>query len=71
METRVKRSGADCGEIWVDGDLVFGAIAAAGAAFAWIVYQHLSGERRRKKRKRSSIQNSWSLNVLLGTKTNS
>ena len=45
----MKRSG-DCGDIWVDGDLVFGAIAAAGAAFAWLLYQELTMMRRRRRR---------------------
>ena len=45
---------SDC-EVWIDGDLVFGAFAAAGAAFAFILYQEITmAGRRRKRRKRSS-----------------
>ena len=44
---------SDC-EVWIDGDLVFGAFAAAGAAFAFILYQEITMAGRRKKRKRSS-----------------
>ena len=41
---------SDC-EVWIDGDLVFGAFAAAGAAFAFILYQEITmaGRRRRKR----------------------
>ena len=48
---------SSCGDIWVDGDLIFGAIAAAGAIMAYILYTTvtmgmgpLMGLRRRKKR---------------------
>ena len=45
---------SDC-EVWIDGDLVFGAFAAAGAAFAFILYQEITmAGRRRRRRKRSS-----------------
>ena len=39
---------SDC-EVWIDGDLVFGAFAAAGAAFAFILYQAITMMRRRKR----------------------
>lgn len=47
----VKRSGgSNCGDIWVDGDSVFGAFAAAGAAFAFLAYQSITMAARRRKR---------------------
>ena len=51
-------------DIWIDGDVVFGAIAAAGAAFAYILYTTLTmgtgplmGGRR--KRRQSNESNHW------------
>ena len=52
----------DC-EVWIDGDLVFGAFAAAGAAFAFILYQELTMMRRRKRKKRSDT---WQDFIALG-----
>ena len=52
----------DC-EVWIDGDLVFGAFAAAGAAFAFILYQELTMMRRRKRKKRSD---NWQDFITLG-----
>ena len=50
---RVKR-GSDCGDIWVDGDALFGGIAAAGAAFAYYIYTLITMARRRKRKRRDS-----------------
>ena len=52
----------DC-EVWIDGDLVFGAFAAAGAAFAFILYQTLTMMRRRK---RNTQSNHWQDFITLG-----
>lgn len=52
MEQRVKRSsGSSCGDIWVDGDALFGGIAAAGAAFAYYIYTLITMARRKRKRR--------------------
>ena len=55
VEERVKRSqGSTCGDIWVDGDSVFGAFAAAGAAFAYILYTTITMMMRKKKKREAS-----------------
>ena len=45
---------SDC-EVWIDGDLVFGAFAAAGAAFAFILYQEITMAGRRKRKRSNNV----------------
>jgi hypothetical protein len=53
---RVKRSqGSSCGDIWIDGDVLFGGIAALGLAFAFLLNEAITmaGRRRRKRNAQS------------------
>ena len=56
---------SDC-DIWVDGDVVFGAFAAAGALFAYYLYitvtmgnGPLMGGRKRKRRNLGAYDILW------------
>ena len=48
----------DC-EVWIDGDLVFGAFAAAGAAFAFILYQEITMAGRRRRKRTPLLLKDW------------
>jgi hypothetical protein len=50
------RGGSDCGQVWIDGDLFFGAIAIASALYAYYLYTTITMKGRRRK-KRSSRKN--------------
>jgi hypothetical protein len=45
------RSGDDCGAVWIDGDLLFGSIAIAGALYAYYLYTVITMKGRRRKRR--------------------
>lgn len=45
-----RSEGSDCGDIWIDGDLLFGAIGALGALAAYWLYITVTMKGRRKKR---------------------
>jgi hypothetical protein len=51
------RSGSDCGQIWIDGDLLFGSIAVAGALLAYYLYITITMKGRRRKRREWSTTN--------------
>ncbi len=51
------RGGSDCGQVWIDGDLFFGAIAIASALYAYYLYTTITMKGRRRK-KRDSQKNS-------------
>ena len=62
------RGGDDCGQVWIDGDLLFGALAIAGALYAYYLYTIITKKGRRRK-KRSENRNDldvWNMNLLLG-----
>ena len=62
------RGGDDCGQIWIDGDLLFGALAIAGALYAYYLYVTITMKGRRRK-KRSDISNyleHWDVYLFLG-----
>ena len=49
------RSGDDCGQIWIDGDLLFGSIAIAGALAAYFLYTTITKKGRRRKKREDSL----------------
>ncbi len=49
-----RSEGSDCGDIWIDGDLLFGAIGALGALAAYWLYVTVTMKGRRRK-KRNAI----------------
>lgn len=61
------RSGSDCGSIWIDGDLLFGALAVAGALLAYYLYITITMKGRRRKRREGgdSISN-WLDYIVIG-----
>ena len=62
------RGGDDCGQVWIDGDLLFGALAIAGALYAYYLYVTITMKGRRRK-KRSETRNDldlWNVNLFLG-----
>ena len=48
------RGGSDCGQVWIDGDLLFGAIAIAGALYAYYLYTTITKKGRRRKKRNSN-----------------
>ncbi len=48
------RGGSDCGAVWVDGDLLFGALAIAGALYAYFLYTTITMKGRRRKKRKSN-----------------
>ena len=50
------RSGDDCGQIWIDGDLLFGALAIAGALAAYFLYTTITQKGRRRKKREDTLR---------------
>ena len=76
-QNRVKRSqGSECGDIWIDGESVFGGIAAALAGMAYLLYTEITMARRRKKRhddleRQENLADILQSHILIGTKKKS
>ena len=50
------RSGDDCGQIWIDGDLLFGALAIAGALAAYFLYTTITQKGRRRRKREDTLR---------------
>jgi len=45
-----RSEGSDCGDIWIDGDILFGSLGALGALAFYYLYITITMKGRRKKR---------------------
>ena len=62
---------SNCGQVWIDGDLWFCVLAAAGLAAAFLLNQEITMAGRKKRRKRRVAQFASKMDhthQLLGTK---